>query len=184
MQISVFRALAAAAFAVCLATSTTAETPEERAEHRAELFAALKAAPNEHAAKRVESEIWRFWTTGPNDEASQRLEDAMGRRQSFDFDGALAMLDLLVEAEPEWSEAWNQRAFVRFLRAEYEESLADIARTLELEPKHFGALAGKADILFRRGDIAGGKAVLREAVDIHPWLGMRVLLEAPPGRKI
>jgi len=167
-----------------LAIAQTSETVEERAEVRRDLFAELKSAPSETAALQVESRIWSYWTTGPNSEASQLLADAMGRRRSFDYAGALAALDMLVESEPEWSEAWNQRAFVQFLREEYTASLADIERTLELEPKHFGALAGKADILFRLGDKDAGQKVLREAVDIHPWLGMRVLLEEPAGRDI
>jgi tetratricopeptide (TPR) repeat protein len=159
-------------------------TAEERADIRDELFAALKAAPDEDAARKAADSIWRFWITGPTREATLLLEDAMARRESFDYAGALAALDLLIEMTPDWSEAWNQRAFVRFLREDYEGSLADIERTLELEPKHFGALAGKARILFLRGEMQRGQEVLRAAVDIHPWLAERALLQHPPGRDI
>ena len=166
------------------ASAENAPAVEERSEIRLELFAALKSAPSETSARQIENRIWEFWTTGPDSEATLMLADAMGRRRSFDYAGALTLLDMLVEAEPGWSEAWNQRAFVRFLREEYAASLEDIERTLALEPKHFGAMAGKADILFRLGDGAAGQEVLREAVDIHPWMGMRAMLEKPAGRDI
>jgi tetratricopeptide (TPR) repeat protein len=181
----------AAAFTIGLALQPAiaqvqppSQLTEDREEVRRQLFAALKSAPSEDAARRIEDQIWRFWVVGPTREATLLMEDAMARRQSFDYAGALAALDLLVELAPEWSEAWNQRAFVRFLREEYEASLEDIDRTLKLEPKHFGALAGKANILFQLGDKEAGQKVLVEAVEINPWLRERFLLEKPAGRDI
>jgi hypothetical protein len=55
---------------------------------------------------------------------------------------------------------------------------------LELEPKHFGALAGKAVILIRQGSMAIAQATLRKAVAIHPFLKERHLLIEPKGRDI
>jgi hypothetical protein len=53
-------------------------------------------------------------------------------------------------------------------------------RTLELEPRHFGALAGLFLVLFRRGRIEQANAFLVRAVQIHPWLKERSMLPPDP----
>jgi tetratricopeptide (TPR) repeat protein len=64
-----------------------------------------------------------------------------------DFDVALDFLDQIVTLSPNFAEGWNRRATVHFLMNNYAKSMADIDRTLQLEPRHFGALSGMAQIL-------------------------------------
>ena len=45
--------------------------------------------------------------------------------------------------DPEWAEAWNKRATVLYLIGEYQKSQNDIDKVLNLEERHFGALAGQ-----------------------------------------
>ena len=51
---------------------------------------------------------------------------------------------------PDWAEAWNARATLRYLDGDYDGSMADIAETLKREPRHLGALLGMANILQSR----------------------------------
>ena len=48
-----------------------------------------------------------------------------------------------IELDSNWAEAWNKRATVLYLMGKYEQSQADIDKVLELEQRHFGALAGQ-----------------------------------------
>ncbi len=83
---------------------------------------------------------------------------------------------------PDWAEAWNQRATLRFLLEDYEGSLADIERVLQLEPKHFGAMAGQVLILMRHGRFDTAQSILRKAVEINPFLAERsMLIDEPKG---
>ncbi|WP_417669902.1 tetratricopeptide repeat protein [Roseibium sp.] len=150
-----------------------------------DLFAALKAAQEETAAREIEHQIWQHWLdSSPDAETRQLIDKAMSRREQYDFEGARLLLNEAVEQSPGYSEVWNQRAFILFLQGDLDRALEDVDRTLELEPRHFGALSGRALILMQQGRMQLGQKALREAVEIHPFLKERHLLIQPKGQKL
>lgn len=155
-----------------------------RADNASDLFLALKSAPNAAEAQLLVDEIWRYWLKGPNAEATALVESARKRGRSYDFAGALEILDKAVAAAPEWAEALNQRAIIHFMRQDFDKSLADIDKALELEPRHFGALSGKARILTMQGRVTLAQIALRRAIAINPFLKERFLLIKPPGQEL
>lgn len=151
---------------------------------RDRLFERLAKSTTEAEGREIERQIWLSWFRGPTEEITALVKRSQERREAADFDAALAILDKVVAMAPDYAEGWNQRAFVYFLKADYGRSLDDIERTLQLEPRHFGALSGKATILMRQGRIKLAQEVLREALAIDPWLRERALLTAPSGRDL
>ncbi len=146
------------------------------------LFEALRNASSEAEAKAVEAQIWETWLdAAPSPEIRSKVDKAMARREQYDFEGARLILNEVVEEASGYPEGWNQRAFVYFLQGNYDASLEDIERVLELEPRHFGALSGKAMIFMAMGRVELGQNALRAAVDIHPFLNERNLLVEPKG---
>ena len=169
------------AFAATSQPETAQPLPDQKAELRERLFQHLAAATTESQGRALEDEIWRFWLDlAPSPEVRKLVDEAMERRQSFDLTAAEALLDRAVEQAPDYAEAWNQRAFIRFLRENDEGAEQDILRALELEPKHFGALSGLFHVLSRRGRTDAANAALIEAVRIHPWLKERTMLPPDP----
>ena len=153
----------------------------EQAKLRDRLFQALAAATTETQGRAVEDEIWRFWLDlAPDPRTRKLVDEAMDRRESYDFAGAEALLDDAVARAPDYAEALNQRAFVRFLRENDEGAEADLLRALELEPRHFGALSGLFHVLMRGGRGEQATAALIRAVSIHPWLKERHMLPPDP----
>jgi tetratricopeptide (TPR) repeat protein len=149
------------------------------------LFERLRNAMTEQQGRAAEDAVWRMWMEmAPDLDIARAVEEAMQARESYDFDGALVILDRVVAEAPRYSEGWNQRAFIRFLKDDLDGSLEDIERALELEPWHFAALAGKATILMRQGRMELGQAALRRAVEIHPWLRERSMLIPVPGQSL
>jgi tetratricopeptide (TPR) repeat protein len=106
------------------------------------LFENLRTAPSPQAAADVESQIWAIWAKS-GDQSLDQVFDLGSRAMAIgDTATALKLFDAIVEKAPNFAEGWNKRATIYYMMGNYEASLADIDRTLELEPHHFGALAG------------------------------------------
>lgn len=97
----------------------------------------------------------------------------------------MPLIEQLIVDYPDYSEGYNMRATAHFLRGAYEASLSDIEKVLELEPRHFGALSGKALIYHTQGKRDEALEAMKAALEIHPFLGERSLfpeLGPPPIR--
>ena len=148
------------------------EEPRSPAEQRAEqldtLFGHLhqKGVPSD----KVEERIWELW--GASD--SPTAEVLLVQSQQAIADGApaeaLSILNRLIGANPDFAEAWNKRATLYFMMKKYDDALSDIARVLDLEPRHFGALAGKGMILERQKKYSAARAAYEEALAVNPTL--------------
>ena len=163
------------------AEAAAAERSERLNAYRDRLFDRLKNAVTEAEGRAIENAIWEMWMAdAPTAAIGRDVKNAMDARESYDFDRALSLLDGVVATAPDYAEGWNQRAFIRFLKEDLDGALEDLDRTLELEPRHFGALSGKAIVLMQQGRVELGHEALREAVEIHPWLKERSMLPPDP----
>lgn len=149
-----------------------------------ELYRQLGAAPNPAEAQKLNDRIWRLWTEGPDERAGEQIQQIFRYRRWRELDRALEIANELIERLPNYAEGWNQKATILFEMGRFDESLAVIEQVLAREPKHFGALAGKAIILLRQGRVKLGQKALRRAVEIHPFLAERRFLVEPPGERI
>ncbi len=126
----------------------------------------------------VEDEIWEAWAAHPDPALAARLDAAIAAIAAADFDRGRAILDELVADAPDYAEAWNKLATLEFLRGRDRESVAAIARTLELEPRHFGAISGFAQICLRNGDPAAAGLAFEAALRLNPRLtAVRIAVE-------
>lgn len=157
---------------------------EAQAKERAALFAELAATKSEAEARAVEDKLWIFWGSFADAESQQLLAVSHEAQLRFDYGHALVALEALVKHQPQFAEGWNQLAYVLFLAGDYDASLEAIEKTLQLEPMHYAALAGKGIILIRQGKVAAAQVALKRALKIDPWLKERNLIEKEPGKKI
>ncbi|HEY1543298.1 MAG TPA: tetratricopeptide repeat protein [Xanthobacteraceae bacterium] len=134
------------------------------------LFGALKAAPDEASAKNVENRIWAIWLASGSDTCNLLMTRVKSAVDAEKYDLAIRLLDAIIELKPNYVEAWNRRATVFFLKKDYADALADLAKVLTLEPRHFGALTGLAAIMQDIGDDKGALIAFRKALEIDPHL--------------
>jgi len=141
-----------------------------RAKRLDSMFASLKVVKNEQNARRIEQAIWQLWFKPDNRVARQMMQTIMATREAGNYEESINLLNDLIVQYPDYSEGWNQRATIYYLMGNFEASVLDVAQTLKLEPRHFGALSGLAVMLWKQGDQDLARKSLSEAVRIHPFL--------------
>jgi tetratricopeptide (TPR) repeat protein len=134
------------------------------------LFAALKVAPDEDSAKYIENRIWAIWFASGSDTANVLMNRVKVAIEAKDTELALRLLDAVIEFKPEFTEAWNRRATLYYLKKDFGRALADIREVLAREPRHFGALSGLGIILQELGDEKHALEAFRRALAIHPHI--------------
>ena len=140
-----------------------------------ELFSSLKIEKDENKARKLENQIWLSWLSAENDEIDGLMNDAIYFRREYNLTSAIDSLNEVIAKAPNYAEAWNQRAIAYFYQGELDLALTDIKKTLELEPRHFGAMAGRAVIHLKLDQPDLAKASIVEALKIHPFLPERTL---------
>ena len=134
------------------------------------LFRVLRESDDETQRSAAEDTVWSHWCSHEHADAEAAMERVADAIEAHRLDRALKLLDRLVAERPLWAEAWNKRAVVHFLLDHDADSAADIRRTLELEPRHFGALAGLGQLALRAGDEGAALRAFEQALALNPNL--------------
>ena len=133
------------------------------------LFQRLSACPGAEAVD-TEERIWQVWMDHPHRAAAAVLEAATRDIAARRYDIAETRLTHLLRSAPDFAEAWHKRATLYYLLGRDAECLHDIARTLELEPRHFAAMLHFAEILLGDGARDDARFAFRAALRLHPHL--------------
>jgi tetratricopeptide (TPR) repeat protein len=117
---------------------------ENKTDELDKLFLKLKKEQNITVASKIESEIWKLWTTHPSEPSlTELLAEGSYYMSQNQLSSAHEIFSKAIELDPDWAEAWNKRATVYYLMGNYELSQNDIDVVLSLEKRHFGALSGQ-----------------------------------------
>ncbi len=132
------------------------------------LFAKLRDPATGAQVLSIEPQIWDAWMHAGSDAENEQLAKAT---QSMNL-GAFALADqqftVMLTTSPNYAEVWNKRATLYFLMGRMDDSLKDIVKVLDLEPRHFGALSGRGMIYQRLGKNAEALAAFKEALKMNP----------------
>ncbi|MBE7184684.1 MAG: hypothetical protein INR68_09790 [Methylobacterium mesophilicum] len=144
--------------------------PEPQKVRLDRLFDSLKRERNEKAAERIAGRIQREWSRSGSASVDLMMGWAAKALQEQKYPVALDFLDQVVVLEPDYAEGWNMRATVHFAMNNYAMSMADIERTLELEPRHWGALSGLAAIMKNRDNKELALQAFTRVLAVYPML--------------
>jgi tetratricopeptide (TPR) repeat protein len=158
--------------------SALPKTPAEREKMLSDLYALLATADEEDSAKAISEAIERIWLHSGSATIDVLMERAMKAVADKKLDLAMRLLNHVVALAPDYTEAWNRRAYVYFVQNDVEHALGDLRRALALDPNHFKALDGLAQILREIGQKKPALKAFRQLLEVHPyWSGAKSAVE-------
>ena len=130
----------------------------------------MKRERNEKAAERIAARIWKEWNNSGSAVTDLMMQWSQQAMEKKKFDVALDFLDQVVTLSPTYAEGWNRRATVHYMMHNFGKSMADIDHTLQLEPRHFGALSGMAEIMKESERKQLALEAFQRVLDIYPMM--------------
>lgn len=147
-----------------------ASQPARAAEPVDLLFEKLYETENTGEARQLERKIWEAWAQSGSDTLDSLMQSGVLLMNQKEFGRAEGVFTAMIELKPDFAEAYNKRATVRFMAGDYAGSVADVERTLKLEPRHFGALSGLGLIMERLDNLPEAIRAYRQALAANPHL--------------
>lgn len=123
-------------------------------------------ADHEHVA----DSIGALWSRSGSASADLLLRRGREALEEGDHEAAIDHLTALTDHAPDFAEGFNARATAYYASGRVGEALDDILRALELEPRHFGALAGLGFVMEDIGHDRDALRAYRAAADLHPGI--------------
>ena len=163
---------------IILFLSTTILSANDRNAELDKLFLELKKN-NPSLSSSVAQQIWMLWSTHPSDQKLTSILDEGSRLiQDQQLNRAIDVFTEAIELDPTWAEAWNKRATVFYMVGEFQKSQNDIDKVLELEERHFGALAGQGMVNIQLKNYDKAKRSYQKAQEIYPAMkSSKVMIE-------
>lgn len=132
------------------------------------LFAKLRDPATGAQVLSIEPQIWDAWMHFGTDAENEQLAKATQSMNLGAFELAEQQFTAMLATSPNYAEVWNKRATLYFLMGRMDDSLKDIEKTLDLEPRHFGALSGRGMIYQKLGKNPEALAAFKEALSMNP----------------
>lgn len=177
------RWLALIAMAVCL--PAYAQTPDAplpqgasppaapsagslRQAETARLLDALKAAPSEEVAAPLEAQITQIWLHAGSPAVMLLMARGLRELKAEAPQDAAQDLGAVITLQPDFTEAYDQRAIARFNSGDLPGAVADLQQALQHEPRDFGAFRTLEQIAELRGDWKSAYAAWQRLMAIDP----------------
>lgn len=141
--------------------------PSARGEEVDDLLSRL-ARPDLRHWQQIERDIIRIWSHSGSQAMDLLLRRGRTALIDSDVDAAIEHLTALTDHAPDFAEGWFTRARAYSEAEHYGLAMADLARALERNPRHFGALAGVGSILEQLGASEQAYEAFSAAHAIHP----------------
>ncbi|PRY94752.1 Tetratricopeptide repeat-containing protein [Hasllibacter halocynthiae] len=150
------------------APAAAPERPAPRVPETAEeLLEALRIAP-EGQHDRIAQRIERLWSRSGSQSVDYLLKRGRDALEDQDPEAAIDHLSAAIDHAPDFAQPYVDRAEAYYLAGRPGLALYDLRRAIELEPRHYDALAGMGLVLSELDEPEIALEALRGALAIHP----------------
>jgi tetratricopeptide (TPR) repeat protein len=119
----------------------------------------------------AEHAMWAIWFRGgKTPEANELVCRGAQALSDRDLPGAIKLFNQAIYCDPDFPEAYNQRAIAHYLAEDYPKSVADCGRTIRRMPCHFGAWSGMGHCHAHLNEIPQAVECYEKALTIYPHL--------------
>jgi tetratricopeptide (TPR) repeat protein len=118
---------------------------------------------------RIAASIERLWTFSGSDTVTLLIQRSGKAIKEQKKELAQKLLDAAVDLAPDFTEAFSQRAYFHFTQNNYDAAVGDLRRVLALDPSHYKALEGLAQIWRQTGNKRGALKVMQQLLEVHPF---------------
>ena len=154
---------------IFLFLSTTSAKSDQNDPRLNNLFKKLNETENQEEISDLIKNIWDIWYEVDDPKVIEYFEKGIQAMRIRNYPLAVRFFNNLIEKDPNFAEAWNKRATVYFMMGDFDKSMQDIIKTLELEPRHFGALDGMGLIFIHQGQFQEAIEVYDKMLEIFPF---------------
>jgi tetratricopeptide (TPR) repeat protein len=121
-------------------------------------------------AQMAEHAMWSIWIRSGTDDANAWLVRGTKYFQDRHVEQAIESFSRAIDIDPDFAEAYNQRAMAHYVMEAFDRSAEDCRRVVSLMPMHFGAWAGLGNCYACLGKLQEAADCYRRAKQINPHL--------------
>ena len=132
------------------------------------LFDKLIITENQQEISELTNQIWNIWHEIDDPKMTRAFETGIQMMNLGYFKRSIEYFDKVININPNFAEAWNKRATAHFMMGNFDLSMQDISKTLQLEPRHFGALDGMSLIFIHTNQPEKAIDVYDKMLEIFP----------------
>jgi len=132
------------------------------------LLSQLKTAENAEDAKPLESQILTAFLRSGSPSVDLLMSRAGAALSAGNKDVARHLYDSITGIAPRYAEGWHRRGLMQSEAGQDEAAMVSLQKAVELNPRHFQAMAELAEMLEDYGDKPGALKMYRRAIALDP----------------
>jgi tetratricopeptide (TPR) repeat protein len=119
----------------------------------------------------AEHALWAVWfRAGKTEQANHFVRRGAEALEANNLPRAVELFNQSIREDPDFAEAYNQRAIAYYLMEEYEKSIADCQRTVRRMPSHFGAFCGLGHCHAHLNRVSQSIENYEKALELNPHI--------------
>ncbi|MEO6298364.1 MAG: tetratricopeptide repeat protein [Paracoccaceae bacterium] len=134
-----------------------------------DLFQQLQTSTDEESVQ-ITQNIWIEWSKSGSPAMDLLLKRGRDALSAGNPQEAIEHFTALIDHAPNFAEGYNARATAYYQVGELGPSISDIAKTLTLNPRHFGALSGLGQIFEQLNEPKKALEVYKAALAVNPHM--------------